>query len=155
MNTPGIRITRYPYEEPHHLNLRITASNGRTVGDLVYYCNANDLGVLGKKLTGFGGTRSEEVIYELGSEKPEDRFAFSLSLKVKPLDSVGHCVLTVRLNNNQAKQDKEMSEFSIKADVADLNRFGNLLEQFGRLEHRVLDWRLQDGRLIIEDEKSA
>ena len=34
MNTAGIRVTRYPYEEPYHLNLRITASNGRTAGDL-------------------------------------------------------------------------------------------------------------------------
>jgi hypothetical protein len=152
MKAPGIRITRYPYEEPHHLNLRITASNGRIVGDLEYYCNATDLGVLGRQLAGFSGKRSEEIVYELGSEKPEDRFAFLFSLRVKPLDSVGHCAVIVRLSNNGTVPEKEVSEFAIKAEVADVNRLGRLFEEFGRLEHRVLDWRVHDGRLIKDEE---
>jgi hypothetical protein len=154
MKTPGIRITRYPYEEPHHLNLRVTASNGRITGDLEYYCNATDLGVLGRQLVGFSGRRTEEIVYELGSEKPEDRFAFLFSLRVKPLDSVGHCAVLVRMSNNGAAPEKEVREFAIKAEVADVNRLGRLLEDFGRLEHRVLDWHIHDGSLI-EDEIRA
>jgi len=155
MKTPGIRITRYPYEEPYHLNLRIEASNGRLGGELEYYCNADDLKHLGKELADFSGKRIEVITYELGSEKPEDRFAFFFSLNAKTLDSSGHCVVLVRLNNNGRFPNNEVSEFSIKADVADLNRLGNLLIEFGRLKHRVLDWRVQDGRLISEHEEVA
>jgi hypothetical protein len=153
MKNAGIRITRYPYEEPYHLNLRIAASNGRIDGDLEYYCNANDLGVLGKKLASFAGR--EAVTYELGSEKPEDRFAFYLSLQVMALDSRGHCAVVLRLSNNGAAPDREVSEFAIKADVADVNRLGRLFEEFGRLGHRVLDWRVQHGRLFKDDEERA
>jgi hypothetical protein len=89
MNTPGIKITRFPYEEPYHLNLLIEASNGRMNGRLGYYCNAKDLNELGGKLLGYLGNKEQAIVYELGSEKPEDRFAFFFSLRVLPLNSAG------------------------------------------------------------------
>jgi hypothetical protein len=148
LNTPGIRITRSPYEEPYHLNLYIEASNGIINGMLEYYCNADDLRTLGKQLTNFTGTNKEEIIYQLGSEDKQDRFAFFLGIRVMPLDLSGHCAVLIRLNNNQEPPDNQMCEFSIRADVADINRLGELLNGFGRLEHHVLDWRVQDGRLF-------
>lgn len=148
MNTPGIRITRFPYEEPYHLNLLIEASNGRINGRLEYYCAADNLTTLGQGLADFTGARGQEVVYELGSERPEDRFAFFLSLRAEPLGLTGHCALHIHLNNNEKSIRKEVSELSIPADVADLNRLGNLLVSFGRLQHRVLEWHVQDGRLI-------
>lgn len=154
MKPVGIRITRFPYEEPYHLNLWIAASNGRLNGNLEYYCNANDLGSFGKQLADFSGKRSEEITYELGSERPEDRFAFFLSLKVKALDTVGHCAVVIRLNNNQAVPERELSEFCIKAEVADINRLGKLFIEFGRLQHRALEWSVYDGKLIKEDEEA-
>ncbi|MDQ3622119.1 MAG: hypothetical protein M3463_06480 [Verrucomicrobiota bacterium] len=148
MNAPGIRFTRHPYEEPYHLNLQLEASNGRVHGGLDYYCNAEDLKILGKQLVDFTGADNHEVVYELGSEKPIDRFAFFLSLRVKPLDSSGHCAVQIRLKNYEEPPSREVMEFSIRANVADLNRLGNLLVGFGRLQHRVLEWHVQDGRLI-------
>jgi len=155
MNAPGIRITRHPYEEPYHLNLHIEASNERVHGALEYYCNASDLTTLGKQFTDYTGSPNHEVVYELGSERPSDRFAFFLSLRVKPLDMSGHCSIHVRLNNNENLPNREVMEFSIRANVADLNRFGNLLVEFGRLQHRVLEWQVQDGRLIETPETAA
>ncbi len=155
MNTSGIRITRYPYEEPFHLNLHIEASNGRVNSTLEYYCNADDLKTLGKQLVDFTGASSEAVVYELGSEEPKDRFAFFLSFRVKPLDSTGHCAVLIRLNNNEEPPSREISEFSIKANVADVNRLGDLLIGFSRLQHRVLEWHVQDGRLIETHEEVA
>jgi hypothetical protein len=73
MTNAGIRITRYPYEEPYHLNLHIAASNGRVAGDLEYYCNANDLGILGKKLVGFAGRNA--VVYAPRSPKTVSHFS--------------------------------------------------------------------------------
>jgi hypothetical protein len=153
--SPGIKITRYPYEEPYHLNLRIAASNGRLAGNLEYYCNASDLSSLGKQLAGFSGRKSDEIIYELGSEKPEDRFAFFLSLKVKALNSLGRCAVLIRLNNNQTIPEREVSEFSIPVEAADVNRLGALFLEFSRLKHRAFDWSVQGGKLITEDEETA
>lgn len=155
MKAPWLKIARHPYEEPHHLNLWISASNGRLESSLEYYCNAEDLGDLGKKLSGFSGKRSEEVVYDLGSERPEDNFAFFFSMRAKALDSLGHCALRVRMSNNRADPETEVSEFFIKADVADLNRLGQLLQEFGQLRHRVLDWRVQDGMLFKDEAEAA
>src|SRR5271154_1719560 len=103
MNTDkvGVKITRFPYEEPYHLNLVIEASNGKMNGRLGYYCNANDLNNLGNQLIEFLGNGNEKIIYELGSEKPEDRFAFYFSLQVVSLDAAGHSAIRLRMNNNR------------------------------------------------------
>lgn len=155
MSAPGILITRYHYEEPYHLHLGIDVSNGRQSGSLEFYCNADDLGVLGRKLCGLFGRSKDEVIYELGSERPADRFAFFLGLRVRALDAAGHCVLHVRLNNNQPFPDNALTDFCIRADIADVNRLGSLLEEFGNLRHRSLDWRVQDGQLTRDDEETT
>lgn len=148
MKSPSIKLTRHPYEEPHHLNLHIAASNGHITGELEYYCNASDLTELGQQLMDFSGKRSDRVVYELGSEMPEDRYAYFLSLTIEPIDVVGHCALIIRFNNNQSVPAREVSEFCIKAEVADINRLGKLLIEFGHLNHRTLEWNVQDGRLI-------
>ena len=148
MNLPGIKLTRYPYEEPYHLNLHIEAANERVNGNLEYYCNAEDLTKLGKQLADFTGTPKDEVVYELGSEDPRVRFAFCLSLRVLRLDSIGHCAILIRLNNNREPAERQVTEFSIRAEVADINRLGDLLIAFGRLGHRVLEWRVREGTLI-------
>jgi hypothetical protein len=155
MKTPSIRVVRFPYEEPYHLHLLLEASNGRLYGELEYYCNADDFEQLGNQLTNFSGKRGEEVVYERGSEKPKDRSAYFLSIRAKPVDLSGHCAVRIRMNNNQQEPDKEMIEFSIKANVADLNRLGRLFIGFRRLEHRVLQWQVQDGRLIEQYEEAV
>ena len=155
MSPSGIRITRKPYEEPHHLNLVIEAWNERINGLLEFYCNLEGIKKLGKQLADFAGDRDKEIVYELGSELPQDRFAFFLSLRVRPLDSLGHCAVMVRLNNNQDPPARLVSEFSIRADVADLNRLGELLIHFSRLQHRVLDWGVQEGRLLETNETAV
>ncbi|MDR3482205.1 MAG: hypothetical protein P4L91_16005 [Burkholderiaceae bacterium] len=42
---------------------------------------------------------------------------------------------------------REVAEFSIEAFPSDLDRFANLLEQFSKLNHRVLEWNVNDGEL--------
>jgi len=148
MNATRIKITRFPYEEPYHLNLLIEASNGRMNGRLGYYCNASDLIELGNKLLGYLGNKEQTIVYELGSEKPEDRFAFFLSLRVLPLDLAGHSVIRIRINNNRPPPETEACEFCIQVDVIDVNRLGSLFVGFGKLEHRVLDWSATDGKLV-------
>ncbi|QOV89915.1 hypothetical protein [Humisphaera borealis] len=148
MSEAGIELSRTPYEEPYHLCLLIRASNGRLRGELEYYCNASDIQELGSQLRRYSGDREKEIVYELGSEKPEDRFAFFLSLRVKAINLRGHCCVSVRLNNNDSRPDREITEFSIPAEVADVNRLGDLLTGFGQLRHRRLIWHVTTGELL-------
>lgn len=144
---PFLRITRHPYEEPHLLNLFVAASNGRQRGELEIYANAEDLTAFASGLRGFPKKSGDPVLWELGSERPEDRFAFSFRLRAFQARPGGLCAIEVRLCNNRKPPGREVSEFSIEAFPADLDRLADLLERFARLEHRVLEWRVADGEL--------
>lgn len=155
MTPTGITIRRTPYEEPYHLNLRIAASNGRLCGELEYYCNSDDLSKIGAELRCYSGKKGAEFVYELGSEESKDNFLFFLSLRVKAIDLCGHCCVVIRLNNNQLDVDREVIELGIAADTADINRFGELLEEFGQLKHRILVWRVTSGDLLNNEEEAV
>ncbi|MEM7351172.1 MAG: hypothetical protein AAF657_10225 [Acidobacteriota bacterium] len=145
---PFIRITRYPYEEPYHLNLVVEASNGRQRGALEIYAKAEDLSRLARDLRGVLRGSSEAVQWELGSERPEDRFAFYYRFRIVTVSGSGRCTIDLRFNNNQRPPEREISEFSIEGvEPTELDRLAELLRQFSRLEHRVLEWTITDGDL--------
>jgi hypothetical protein len=154
---PYIRITRYPYEEPHHLNLVITASNGQLVGKLEFYLNADALTEWATEMEAFPRQAKSAVLWELGSARPEDRFAFYFRMRLFTVDGLGHGAIQLAFNNNEASPDREVSEFCIRSEAAQINRLGNLLRQFSKLNHQVLHWSLTDGKLYesIEDAEQA
>lgn len=144
---PFIRITRHPYEEPHHVNLVVAASNGRQRGELEIYANAADLAVVAGGLRGFPKRKDDTVLWELGSERPENRFAFYYRLRVFQVAPNGQCAVEFRFNNNQAPPDKEVVEFSLSVLPADLDRLAGLFERFSKQELKVLEWNANDGEL--------
>lgn len=147
MKPPFIFIRRCPYEEPYHLNLVISASNGVVSGALEYYCNAKDLVEIGSKLVTFPANVDDSYAYELGSPRPEDRFAFHFSLRAVTLDSVGHCALQLKMNNNRPTPDDVSCSFSICIEPAAINRLGRLFTIFGELKHSELRWSDTGGEL--------
>jgi hypothetical protein len=151
---PSIKITRYPYEEPHHLNLVIEATNGRLRGQLEVYINAKDLLELADELEAFPRHASAVYLWELGSEKPEDRFAHYFRFRLFTTDSLGHCAIQLRFNNNRDLPDREISEFCIPAEPSELNRFGKLVRKFARLEHEVLYWEPSGGDLFMTQKEA-
>lgn len=66
----SIMITRYPYEEPYHLNIEIEATNGRIKGLLNFYINASDLFELADELEVFPRHSSAVYLWELGTGGP-------------------------------------------------------------------------------------
>ncbi len=144
---PFLRITRHPYEEPHHVNLVVAASNGRQQGEIEIYTNAEDLGVFARELREFPKRKSDTVRWELGSERPEDRFAFYFRLRVFQVAANGRCAIEFRFSNNQEPPRREVVEFSIEALPADLDRLAGLLREFSRLQHSVLEWTVDRGEL--------
>ncbi len=136
----GLRIVRYPYEEPHHVNLVVTASNGRSTAELEIYANADDLREYGTALQEFPLSATHSVLWELGSEQPEERFAFHFRLKFVVTEMTGQCAVVVRFNNNEPLPDTEISAFCIPTEPARLNRLGQQLLRFGKLEEKELVW---------------
>lgn len=141
------RLTRFPYEEPYHLNLRLDASNGEQATTFEYYANATDLTKLGDALSNFSGNDRQEHLYEIGSESPEDRWAYYLRLRTFLITSRGESGIEIRVNNNEKPPDRSVAEFTIRTEIASINRLGDLLTKFGQLNHRVLEWDGSDGVL--------
>ena len=144
---PFIRIIRSPYEEPYHLNLLVTASNGHQQGELEIYCNTSDLDEFSRALSRFPQDNDCTATWELGSEIPEDRFAFYYRLRALRLSRNGHCALELRFCNNREPPLRATSEFSIEAMPADLDRLALLLAQLGKLQHTELEWNVSEGTL--------
>ena len=139
-----IRITRLPYEEPYHVHLTVVASNGRQLGEIEVYSNAEGLAALASKVRGFPKDKGETVSWELGSERPEDHFAFYFRLRVFQVAASGRFGIELRLCNHREPPDRALVEFSIEALPSDLDRLADLLERFSRGGLRVLEWNVDD-----------
>ena len=144
---PFLRIVRRPFEEPDHVNLIVAANNGRQRGELEIYANAEDLEVAAQRLAGFPANASDTFLWELGSEKAEDRFAFYFRLRFWQVAPGGECGVELRLNNNEEPPRREVSEFSFTTYPADINRLAELLREFSKLRHLTLEWTITDGSL--------
>ena len=147
MTPPFITLRRIPYEEPYHLCLVISASNGEYSGSLEYYCNAKDVAEVGNRLAAFPEMVGDDYTYELGSPRPEDRFAHHLILRVFTVDSAGHSALQIVMNNNRKPPDDCSCSFTIPAEVSAINRLGRLFKTFGELKHEMLRWSTTKGGL--------
>ncbi len=143
-----IRITRHPYEEPYHLNLEIEASNGSHVGTMQYYDNADSLISFAENLEVFPRHNSDVFLHELGSERPEDNFAFYFRFRAFTTNSIGGCAIQLRLNNNEKLPELALSEFCIEAEPAAINRLGKLFREFSELNALTLEWDGTDGKVF-------
>jgi hypothetical protein len=68
--------------------------------------------MIGAKLSRFPKKIGDEYIYEIGSSKPEDNFAYHFILRVFTTDSIGHCALQITINNNDKRQYANACTFS-------------------------------------------
>ena len=135
-----IVVKRYPYEEPHHLQLEFFVSNGNFCGNTDIYCNVDDLITIGHASREFPSKIDDEYRYEYGSENPEDRYYRYFLLRAYTIDSVGHSAIQFSISNNQTEPNEGKCRFSIRADVASINRLGELFENFSKLEDLEFSW---------------
>ena len=97
---PLIKLTRYPYEEPYHIQLLLEAGNGMQHASIEYYTNTQDMPKLGAALIQFPFNDTREHIYEIGSEDPATRCAYFIRLRFFLIRPTGTCGIEVRFNNN-------------------------------------------------------
>lgn len=142
-----LRITRIPYEEPYHIQLSIEASNGTQATKFEVYVNAQVLNEWADHLEVFPRHNSDVFLYEVGSERPEDRWAYYFRFRVFLIDLFGHCAIHLRINNNDDLPLRQIAEFCIQTEPSQIKRLGNLFREFAKLKHHVLDWTVEDGEL--------
>jgi hypothetical protein len=135
-----IRIERIPYEEPYHVQLVWSASNGNVSARFEYYDNAGSLNEIAKHLELFPRHKDDVFLFEIGSEKTEDRFAYYFRFRVFTTDSRGGSAIQIRFSNNNELPDREIVEFCIRTESASLNRLGKLLREFAKLRQEYLAW---------------
>jgi hypothetical protein len=59
----------------------------------------------------------------------------------------------VRSNNNRPEAPfRKTVDFTIQAEIVGINRLGQLLKDYGRLEHRDLKWERINGHLLQIEE---
>jgi len=143
-----IKIIRYPYEEPYHINLIIEASNGECTGQLEIYENPSRLKELANVLEDFAFNKTNNYIWELGSEKSEDNFAYYFKCEISLIRLTSRCCISLRLNNNEKDIEKSISEFSILCDPAELHKLGQLFREFSKLEKKTLTWTGTEGSVF-------
>jgi len=115
---PLIQIVRHEYEEPYHLNLVVKATNGNTAGNLEFYISADSLIEWADGMESFPVHQRSVYLFELGSERPEDRCAYYFRLRLFTTNSRGHCAIQFRFSNNLELPFRESSEFCIAAEAA-------------------------------------
>ena len=135
-----IRITRHPYEEPHHLHLEWAVSNGDHATTFEVYLNADVLVHFADALEVFPRHATDVFLFELGSERPEDRWAYYFRFRAFTTDGLGHSAVHLRFNNNRDLPERTIAEFCIPAEPSQLNRLGRLFRNFATLQHRRLEW---------------
>lgn len=152
-----IQITRHLYEEPHLLNLVIIASNGTAMGSLEFCVNTSDLEEIGNAFLKFTYRQASTYTYELGSEKPESKFAHYFRLKAFPTGkSLRSYAFQIHLNNNENIRESgwphhhQMSDFCIETDIDELRKFGQLLLDFSELNQHRLYWSEEVSRIDSE-----
>jgi hypothetical protein len=142
--TPRIRIARIPYEDQYHLRLVMLAGSARQHAEIEFYVSSKDLLAWAEHLEVFPRHKSDVFLWERGSERSEDGFAYYIRFRVFIFDGSGHCAVQLRFNNNQDLPDREIAEFCITAEPSQINRLGRLCREFAALKHEVLDWWLDD-----------
>jgi hypothetical protein len=135
-----IVVRRYPYEEPYHLQIVVSARNEDFSARTDFYCNTDELREIGQALQEFPKRIGDRYEFRYGSDDPADRFYRLVVLGAYTVDSVGHCAIKVKLNQNQGEPDEGICEFSIRADVAAVNRLGALFTEFAELKHLEFQW---------------
>ncbi len=135
-----IKIERIPYEEPYHIQLLWDVSNGSVSSRFEYYDNADSLKEFAENLEQFPRHRDHVFLYEIGSEKPEDRFAYYFRFRVYTTNARGSSAIQVRFSNNRDLPYREIVEFCIQTEPAAINRLGKLLRKFSELRQYYLVW---------------
>jgi hypothetical protein len=144
---PCIRLTAKSVEDPGHLFVKLEASNGRITASSDIFASKAKLKELADQLEDSRGEHNTHIDFTYGSEDPEVQWAGFFSLVVRPVDTQGHCCVLVRGNNMRVVPNREIFEFCIETEWAQVNHLGQMLQTYIKMAHRILEWHPLDPML--------
>jgi len=137
----GISIHRFPYDDPAW-HVQLHAFNGGIATTIDFYTQREDLESFASALGSFSGCIHDDVSFEIGSDR--GRWAYHIHLRAYAFDSVGHSALEVLTDNRTQPPGYARVHFSIRCEVASLNRLGKELGEW--LKHSEEEPFLWDTR---------
>ena len=147
---PTVIVRRFPYEEPHLLQVEFWISNGEFSGSTDIYVDREQLVEIGEALSQFP-TRVDDV-YEFlyGSEDPEKNFYRFFAMKAYTTNSLGRCAIQFAINRNTEMPEEGSCRFSLQASAGAVNKLGNLLQRFAELKHLEFRWSEDQAELFSD-----
>jgi hypothetical protein len=133
MHRPWVEVAKWPYEEEMQ-HFQVAASNGLFTATQDFYANVTDVEALAESLKAFPRSSTDEVRFEVGSTEPGQ--ADSFSLRAWLYDPVGHAALTFAVCSVGKDPWRQEARFTIRCQVASLNRLGASLLQWVRGEQQ-------------------
>ncbi len=88
------RASRY---EPGMERISLCASNGYWSGAVNVYAYTDDIAGFCNSLLNYDGTNVTSVVWELGGK--EETAAYYLGISIYPIDSLGHSVLNIEMQD--------------------------------------------------------
>jgi hypothetical protein len=135
MNRPWIQIERYRYEDDLG-HFQVTASDGLRVAAQEFYGDIEDLRTFGKRLAAFPTAPSVEVAFEAGRKDPG--WAHWLLVRAYLHDRAGRAALLIEASTNGVDPWASASRFTIRCEVASLNRLGTTITAWNGQEETSL-----------------
>jgi hypothetical protein len=114
----------------------VTISKGAIKTHLYFYGDTETWKRFGEELVSFPQHMEDCPTFVIGDDKSSVPL---LILTAYCYDAQGHAALRVVTDNKESNPDLYRLEFSIRAEVASLNRLGQLL----------VDWQVEDGSEVL------
>ena len=132
-----IKIQTLRYDDENDIQFKISFSNGNLKSSLNFYGEKETFKKFAQELIDFPESKSKTASFEIGEDNP--KWAYYLSLKAICIEPNGKSILRTLVDNHENLENGYRSEFSINVEIADVNRFGQLL----------LNWMPRDGNELI------
>jgi hypothetical protein len=129
MTKPWVQFESWEYEEEIR-HFEISASNGSYAASQDFYESLTSIEEFGRALKAFPRSAKDEVRLEIGSRGQKS--AYWLLLRAYLYDATGHAALLFEACNNTIDPWREEARFTIRCEVASLNRLGAALVDWAR-----------------------
>jgi hypothetical protein len=133
MDDPWIEFQKWPHE-PEMFHFTFGACDSGYVATQEFYANVSDVEAFGMALEAFPSSLRHEVHFEVGKRDPA--WAHWISLRAYLYDAAGHAAFEVDTCNNTRDPWRREARFTIRCEVASLNRFGTTLREWVRRTDR-------------------
>ena len=134
----GLWLREVWIDEPYFWNLELRASSGYMATGLeLFNCHPGVFSAFAEQLLAFGGRVEDEAVLGLGEDA---KSTSELILRAYLHDRVGHAALQVFTDNKMAAPDNEAAQFTIRCEVAALNRLGAALLTWIQQPEEDLCW---------------